>query len=119
MESTESTKADVKSDSDLTDEQPVPINLSDIDLSPEQKAQVEALLRKYADAFASTKYELGTATGVKHTIELSDSHPFKDRQLTTKKFENISKKCWLVVPSENQRALGVQMLSLQGNRMDL
>lgn len=57
----------------------VPVNLDDTDLTEEQKTEVMELLRKYSDVFAFSKSELGTAKGVKHSIRLTDPHPFKDR----------------------------------------
>lgn len=57
----------------------VPVNLDDTDLTEEQKADVQELLRRYSDVFAFSKSELGTAKGVKHSIRLTDPTPFKDR----------------------------------------
>ena len=66
-------------DHDSTNIKDVPVNLDDTDLTPVQKTEVKQLLQKYADVFASSKTELGTAVGVKHGIRLNDDQPFKDR----------------------------------------
>ena len=55
------------------------MNLDDTELTADQKAEVHELLRKYSDVFAFSKSELGTATGIKHSIKLTDDRPFKDR----------------------------------------
>ncbi len=62
-----------------TGEKDVPVDLDDTDLTEKEKYDVKELLNKYSDVFAFSKSELGTAKGVKHTIKLTDSQPFKDR----------------------------------------
>ena len=73
------TKTDQNSTSDNSDERGIPVNLDDTDLTQDEKSEVYELLQRYSDVFAFTKSELGTAKGVKHSIRLTDSQPFKDR----------------------------------------
>ena len=55
----------------------VPINLENTKLTTLQKQEVQKLVNKWCQAFARTKTELGTATGVAHSIKLTDDTPIK------------------------------------------
>ena len=57
----------------------VKVDLDDALLTESQKHEVEELLNRWREAFAFSSTELGNAKGVKHSIQLTDEKPFKDR----------------------------------------
>ena len=59
----------------------VPVSLDDTELTKGQKTQVWEFLKKYSHTFAFSKFELGTAEGVKHHMWLTNDQPVKDRTI--------------------------------------
>ena len=53
----------------------LPVDLSGIDCTEEEREQLAALLRKHAGLFASTENDLGYADQVKHRIRMQDDTP--------------------------------------------
>ena len=55
------------------------VDLDETNLSSDQCLEVQRLLQKYEDVFSQSEYDLGCATAVKHTINMTDDTPFKQR----------------------------------------
>ena len=72
-ETIQSTRRDAKPTPEIDLSQ---LRLSD-SLQPEEKAQIQNLVRKYADCFAWSDTDLGFTDRVKHRIYLTDDHPIK------------------------------------------
>ena len=72
-----------------------PVDLSNSQLDPAQKQQVEALLIEYADIFATDDQPYGKTDLITHSIDTGDSLPVKKRAYRTspKIRHEIEKKC--------------------------
>ena len=72
-----------------------PVDLSNSQLDPAQKQQVEALLIEYADIFATNDQPYGKTNSITHSIDTGDCLPVKKRAYRTspKIRHEIEKKC--------------------------
>ena len=54
-------------------------NMSDTDLTPEQRERASDLLWNFNDIFSENEFDLGHTGLIKHEIHLTDDAPFKER----------------------------------------
>ena len=64
---------------DTTSDEHVPLDLSESDMTEEQKKQLQQLENEYRDIFALSPQELGRTNLVQHTIHTGDAPPIRMR----------------------------------------
>ena len=105
----------------------IPVSLEECNLTDEEMEMVKCTLLKWKDVFAHSSTELGLAKDVKHSINLTDPVPFKDkpRRIPPAMYDEVKRHlqdmlaCKAIRPSSSPYCSNVVLVRKKDNSLRL